>query len=38
MVYRVPDRQPLGYEASGDYTQVRLEPFQMFTMLMVEYA
>jgi hypothetical protein len=37
-VYRVPDRQPLGYEASGDYTQVRLEPFQMFTMLMLEYA
>jgi hypothetical protein len=36
-VYQLPERQAVKFEAAGRYQQFHLEPFDMFTMLLVEY-
>ena len=36
-VYRLPDRKVMQFEAVGEYKQVHLEPFDIFTMLLMEY-
>ena len=37
-VYRLPERRPVKHETAGPYVQFHLEPFEMFTMLIAEYA
>ena len=36
-VYQMPHRKAVKFERAGAYKQFRLEPFEMFTMLLVEY-
>jgi hypothetical protein len=36
-IYQVPDRRAVKFETAGAYKEFRLEPFEMFTMLLVEY-
>lgn len=36
-VYQLPDRKAVKFETKGAYQQFQLEPFDMFTMLMMEY-
>jgi len=37
-VIEVPQRKAVKFETAGAYVQFRLEPFDMFTMLLVEYV
>jgi len=36
-VYQLPERKAVKFETAGAYEQFRLEPFDMFSMLLVEY-
>jgi hypothetical protein len=36
-IYQLPERKAVKFESAGAYQQFKLEPFDMFTMLLVEY-